>query len=169
MFELGPCGSALASYTPSVSVKFHGPSLKIVRANLEDCYVQNNYAKLAAVFSGGDDTSQARLLNLTVDRLALLADPLRIRILAFLEQREASVSELTDELGTSPQNISRHLNILYRSGVVTRHRDGLRVYYALMDYSACLIVGQAIASIFGHIHEMEELGRGALKEPHPSG
>lgn len=131
--------------------------------------MRNNYAKLAAVFGGGDDTPDARLLSLTVDRLALLADPLRIRILAFLEQRDASVSELTDELGTSPQNISRHLNILYRSGVVTRRRDGLRVHYAVTDYSACLIVGQAVASIFGHIHEMEELGRAALKEPHPSG
>jgi type 1 fimbria pilin len=69
------CGNVSQSSTLSASVKSQSPSLKIVRINLEDCYVRNGYVKLAAVFDGTDDTLDARLLNLTADRLALLADP----------------------------------------------------------------------------------------------
>lgn len=130
--------------------------------------MRNDYTKLGAVFGGRDHDANVRLVDLAVDRLALLADPLRIRILALLEQQEANVSELTDELGTTTQNISRHLNILYRSAVVSRRRDGASVYYALMDYSTCLTVGQAVAGVLGHIQEIAELDQRVLEKLPPS-
>jgi DNA-binding transcriptional ArsR family regulator len=48
------------------------------------------------------------------ERLHAIAEPTRIRILTLLEQREASVQELTDELGasTTHQNTSKHLSVL---------------------------------------------------------
>ena len=63
------------------------------------------------------------LLQLLSRRMQLLSDPVRVRILMILEQREACVQELADELGATHQNVSHHLGALYRDGVLTRRRS----------------------------------------------
>jgi DNA-binding transcriptional ArsR family regulator len=99
------------------------------------------------------------LVDLVTQRLALLADPTRVRLLALLEQREQSVRELSDSVTSTPQNVSRHLGILHRSGIVARRREGTSVYYSLVDYSACRLLEQALASISGQIDELADLVR----------
>jgi DNA-binding transcriptional ArsR family regulator len=101
------------------------------------------------------------LVDLVTGRLALLADPTRVRLLALLEQREQSVQELSDGLVSTPQNVSRHLGILHRSGIVARRREGSFVYYSLVDYSACRLLEQTLASITGQIDELADLLRPA--------
>lgn len=99
------------------------------------------------------------LIDLVTRRLALLADPTRVRLLALLEQREQNVQELSDAVSSTPQNISRHLGILHRSGIVARRREGTSVYYSLVDYSACRLLEQALASISGQIDGFADLVR----------
>lgn len=99
------------------------------------------------------------LVDLVTQRLALLADPTRVRLLALLEQREQNVQELSDAVTSTPQNVSRHLGILHRSGIVARRREGTSVYYSLVDYSACRLLEQALASISGQIDELADLVR----------
>jgi DNA-binding transcriptional ArsR family regulator len=77
-----------------------------------------------------------------------------MRLLALLSNREASVQELTDELESSHQNVSKHLGVLYQSGMVSRRKEGNRVRYALSDYTACKLIGDATASITGHVEEL---------------
>jgi DNA-binding transcriptional ArsR family regulator len=96
-------------------------------------------------------------LDLVTSRLALLADPTRAHILVALELREANVQELADQLPTTPQNISRHLGILYRSGLVTRRRDGTSVRYSLADYSACRLLDNVLTSLAGQIDELADV------------
>jgi DNA-binding transcriptional ArsR family regulator len=62
--------------------------------------------------------------------MRLLSDPVRVRILTILEQREACVQELADQLSASPQNVSHHLGALYRDGVLSRRKEGTTVIYA---------------------------------------
>ena len=99
------------------------------------------------------------LVDLVTQRLALLADPTRVRLLALLEQHEQNVQELSDAVTSTPQNVSRHLGILHRSGIVARRREGRSVYYSLVDYSACRLLEQALASISGQIDELADLVR----------
>jgi DNA-binding transcriptional ArsR family regulator len=102
-----------------------------------------------------------RFLSMLVERLHAIADPTRIRILTFLEQREASFQELADELGasTTHQNASKHLLVLYSAGIVTRRRAGNRVFCAIADYTACLLIRDAIASLVAHVEEPAEVVR----------
>jgi DNA-binding transcriptional ArsR family regulator len=72
-----------------------------------------------------------------------------MRILAFLSEREASVQQLTDELQSTHQNVSKHLGVLYQSGMVSRRKEGNRV-----QYTACQLIGQATASVTGHVEEL---------------
>ena len=97
------------------------------------------------------------LVDLVTRHLTLLSDPTRVRLLALLEQREQSVQELSDAVTSTPQNVSRHLGILHRSGMVARRREGTSVYYSLVDYSACRLLEQALASIGGQIDELADL------------
>lgn len=93
-------------------------------------------------------------LDLVARRLQAISEPTRIRMLTSLERREATVQELTDELVTTHQNVSRHLSILYQSGIVTRRKDGNKVWYSLADYSACRLIEQATASVTGYVEEL---------------
>ncbi len=97
------------------------------------------------------------LLELVADRLKVIAEPTRIRILTLLEKQEASVQELTEALDTSQQNVSRHLSILYQSGIVRRRRHGTWVHYSLNDYTSCRLIEQVITSLAGRFEELVDL------------
>jgi DNA-binding transcriptional ArsR family regulator len=69
-------------------------------------------------------------------RFALLADPTRLRILRLLlEQEDATVSELAEEVGGTAANVSQHLSRLLAGGVVGRRRHGRTVRYSIADPS----------------------------------
>ena len=73
------------------------------------------------------------LLGLIAHRFRLLAEPMRLRLLARLRESEATVQELADDLETSQQNVSRHLAMLAEAGVLARRRQGTRVYHRIGD------------------------------------
>lgn len=80
---------------------------------------------------------------------ALLADPTRLRILSCLCGTERPVHEVVDEIGLTQANISRHLNILFRAGVVDRRREGSSVLYRVVDpnfVDICRTVSITVAS-----------------------
>jgi DNA-binding transcriptional ArsR family regulator len=43
------------------------------------------------------------------------------------------VLELTELIGTTPQNVSKHLGLLQRAGIVTRRKQGNHAYYRISD------------------------------------
>jgi DNA-binding transcriptional ArsR family regulator len=53
-----------------------------------------------------------------------LSDPTRRAILARLAQGEAQVTELAEPFGMSLPAISKHLKVLERAQLITRHKDG---------------------------------------------
>ena len=55
------------------------------------------------------------LIELIADRFRALSEPTRIRLLDRLRESEATVPELTELIGTTQQNVSKHLRILQRS------------------------------------------------------
>lgn len=73
------------------------------------------------------------LTSLVAERFKALADPARVRLLNALRDGERSVGDLVDDAGLTQANASKHLARLHQLGFVTRHRDGLHIYYALAD------------------------------------
>jgi DNA-binding transcriptional ArsR family regulator len=69
------------------------------------------------------------------DRLwAALGDPMRIRLLdLLLEHGEATASTLAGALPITRQGVSKHLAVLERDGLVTTHRSGREVRYAVRE------------------------------------
>ena len=55
---------------------------------------------------------------------AALSDRSRRRMLMDLTRGEKSVQELGEPLGLSKQLVSKHLMVLSRAGLITKHKDG---------------------------------------------
>lgn len=71
------------------------------------------------------------LLARIADRFKALAEPARLHVLSALREGERTVGELGEDTGLAQANLSKHLQILHRTGFVTRRRDGMHVRYAL--------------------------------------
>lgn len=98
------------------------------------------------------------VVELVAERLGLLGDPTRVRLLTILRLRgRSNVQELSDEISSTPQNVSRHLNILYRAGILARKREGMSVFYSVADYSTCLLLEKALEGISGQIEELADI------------
>lgn len=80
------------------------------------------------------------LVELIAERFRALAEPTRIKLLDRLRDGEATVQELTEVIGSTPQNVSKHLGVLRQAGIVRRRRDGNYVHYSIADpgvYALC--------------------------------
>lgn len=75
------------------------------------------------------------LVELIAERFRALAEPTRIKLLDRLREGEATVLELTALVGTTQQNVSKHLNLLQHSGIVARRKQGAFSYYGIADES----------------------------------
>jgi DNA-binding transcriptional ArsR family regulator len=89
-----------------------------------------------------DDRSLARV----ADYFKALAEPPRLKLLNALREHERYVTELTELLGCSQANVSKHLALLATQGLVERDARGTSVYYRIADprtYQLCdLVCGQ---------------------------
>ena len=81
------------------------------------------------------------LVDIVANRFRALGAPLRLRILDRLRDGEMTVGELADALGTTQQNVSKHVAILQRAGIVGRRRDGVRTPYAITDETVLDLCG----------------------------
>ena len=63
----------------------------------------------------------------------LLANEKRLEILNNIKYEEKRVEELVKILGVSKANVSQHLALLRHAGIVTARREGLNVYYKIVD------------------------------------
>lgn len=73
------------------------------------------------------------LVELIAERFRVLAEPMRIRLLDALREAPATVQELQQATDSSQQNVSKHLGVLLRSGLVTRAKEGNFSRYSIAD------------------------------------
>ena len=99
-------------------------------------------------------------MSKVAERLAVLGQVVRLRLVEQLAAGAATPQELADALGLSQQNVSKHLQILHRSGLVTRRPDGANVFYALKDESTVKLLEDVVSSVALHLREMSDLASG---------
>jgi ArsR family transcriptional regulator len=64
---------------------------------------------------------------------SLLATPIRLKIISAVCDSEKNVSELLGSIDTTQPNMSQHLATLYRSGILSKRREGTQIYYRLQS------------------------------------
>ncbi|MBN8563620.1 MAG: winged helix-turn-helix transcriptional regulator [Leptolyngbya sp. UWPOB_LEPTO1] len=73
------------------------------------------------------------------NRFKLLGEPARLRILTILCDGERNVQELCEQTGLLQANVSKHLQLLKATGIVTCRREGIFRYYCLIDTALMLV------------------------------
>lgn len=82
-------------------------------------------------------------LEFVARRFAVLAEPMRLRLIQALFAGEKNVNALVEETGGTQANISRHLQTLTQAHILSRRKEGLQVFYAIADpsiYKLCELV-----------------------------
>lgn len=72
-------------------------------------------------------------LELVARRFAVLAEPMRLRLLQALFGGELNVNALVEATGGTQANVSRHLQTLTQAHILSRRKEGLQVFYAISD------------------------------------
>lgn len=65
--------------------------------------------------------------------LKSMAHPMRLKLLCTLRNDEWSIAELTDRVGTTQTNVSQHLGVLLKGGLISRRRRGRNHLYQISD------------------------------------
>lgn len=80
----------------------------------------------------------------------VMSAPMRLRIIRSLCHGEKNVTELLAEINTTQPNMSQHLNMLYRSRVLGRRREGVQIYYSIADVNVAAICRAVCEQIGRH-------------------
>ena len=96
--------------------------------------------------------------ELIANRFRALSDPTRLRIIDLLRAREeASVGELTEALGASQQNVSKHLSALQAGGFVARRKQGTSALYRISDPEVLDLCERVCAGIETQLAQLERV------------
>lgn len=101
---------------------------------------------------------------MVAERFAVLGQVVRLRVVEQLAGGSATPQELADTLGLTQQNVSKHLQILHRSGIVVRRPDGANVIYSLRDESTVRLLEDVVASVAAHLRELSAIASGVPEE-----
>ena len=71
------------------------------------------------------------------------AHPIRLAIIDLLSGGEQCVCDIADHVDAQRSNVSRHLAVLLKAGVVEHRKDGLKMMYSLktpciLDFMKCV-------------------------------
>lgn len=74
-----------------------------------------------------------RVLSHAAEIIKMLGHPVRLKIVEILERHEAAVSEIQETLGLSQATVSQQLARMRGCGIVAARRDGVHVYYRIVE------------------------------------
>jgi DNA-binding transcriptional ArsR family regulator len=82
-------------------------------------------------------------LRLKAEVFKAMGHPLRLGVIEFLRDGEKCVCEIVEHMGTGISNMSKHLSVLKKAGVVADRREGLKIMYSLtmpcaLEFARCV-------------------------------
>ncbi|HEY6016198.1 MAG TPA: metalloregulator ArsR/SmtB family transcription factor [Gaiellaceae bacterium] len=101
------------------------------------------------------------VVELIARRFRVMADPTRIKLLDRLRTGEASVQELTEAVGGTQQNVSKHLGVLADAGIVSRRKDGNFTRYRVVDEGVFRLCEDVCGSVERQLESLRDVLRAA--------
>jgi DNA-binding transcriptional ArsR family regulator len=101
-----------------------------------------------------------QLFKMQADICKTLSDPKRLMLVHELREGELSVGQLGANLELPQANISQHLAILRKHGIVTTRREGTSVFYSLASCKigeACDMVRSVISEQLSSTDELSQM------------
>lgn len=95
-----------------------------------------------------------------------LSSPQRVEMLDYLAQAERAVDELSQLVGLTLANTSRHLQILKQHGLVLMRKEGKTRLYRLAGDDVVLLIGSLRKTAETHLAEVDRLISQIATKPH---
>ena len=96
------------------------------------------------------DTVSDEMFEVAADTFRIMSAPLRLRIINSLCEKEKYVGQLLEEIPTTQPNMSQHLNALFKAKILGRRREGVQIYYRLINdqvVTICRAMCQHVATL----------------------
>ena len=73
------------------------------------------------------------VFEMAAEIFRVMSAPMRLKIISCLCNGEKNVTQLLEEIDTTQPNMSQHLNTLYQSGVIGKRREGVQIFYRIVN------------------------------------
>jgi len=77
------------------------------------------------------DATSKKLYEMKAAVIQAAGHPIRLAIIDFLEDGEQCVCDIAVHVGAQRSNVSRHLAVMLKAGIVDCRKDGLKMMYSL--------------------------------------
>ena len=77
------------------------------------------------------DKTARRLYEMKAEVIQAAGHPIRLAIIDFLKDGEQCVCDIARHVGAKRSNVSRHLAVMLKAGIVDCRKEGLKVIYTL--------------------------------------
>ncbi len=92
--------------------------------------------KKTVVAPASDVTEPDEVFDQAAELFRVMSAPMRLKIISSLCTSEKNVGQLLSEINTTQPNMSQHLNTLYQAGVLGKRREGVQIFYRIVDERA---------------------------------
>ena len=73
------------------------------------------------------------VFEMAAEVFRVMSAPMRLKIISCLCNGEKNVTQLLEEIDTTQPNMSQHLNTLYQAGVIGKRREGVQIFYRIIN------------------------------------
>ena len=88
--------------------------------------------KKKAVPKKSSDSMDA-MFELAAETFRVMSAPMRLKIINCLCDEEKNVGQLLEAIETTQPNMSQHLNTLFKAKILGRRREGVQIYYRIIN------------------------------------
>lgn len=71
---------------------------------------------------------EEKIFELKAELLKAIAQPVRLKILELLRDKELCICEIAPMINGEQSNVSKHISVLEKSKLVTTRKEGVRVF-----------------------------------------
>ena len=109
------------------------PAVKSVKVTAKKAAKNATKAKAKAVNAPSDNANLDEMFDLAAETFRVMSAPMRLKIINCLCTEEKNVGQLLEEIDTTQPNMSQHLNTFFKSKILGRRRDGVQIYYRIIN------------------------------------
>jgi DNA-binding transcriptional ArsR family regulator len=107
---------------------------------------------------------RSKILEMKAGVFNALAHPLRLKILEKLRSGPCCVCKIIPYVGSEQSNVSHHLAILKKAGIVRSEKKGLEVWYEMTDKKILKIIDIMDACIIEHLKKSRNILKTLTKQ-----
>jgi len=78
-------------------------------------------------------THEEEVFQMAAEMFRVMSAPMRLKIISSLCSKEKNVGQLLEEIDTTQPNMSQHLNTLFKAKILGKRRDGVQIYYRIIN------------------------------------